>query len=195
MALLRFSFAAAAALALSACFTPPPDNLAGDQPPPVVDRVDLDRYLGRWFEIARYDMAFERGCDGVTANYSRREDGLIRVINTCRQGGLDGELEIAEGRARVVEGSNGAKLKVSFFGPFWGDYWVLELDEAYEWVVVGGPEGRYLWILSRTPQMDAAVLDARLQRLEQIGYDTSELIYPDQWESVEAAPDDAAEAG
>lgn len=192
MSVTRCTLAAGAALCVSACFTPPPDNLAGDEPPPVVEEVDLDRYLGRWFEIARYDMAFERGCDGVTANYARRDDGLIRVVNTCRKGGLDGEAEVAEGRARVVEGSNGAKLKVSFFGPFWGDYWVLELDEDYDWSVVGGPEGRYLWILSRTPQMDQAVLDARLARLKQLGYDTGELLFPEQWESVEAAPNDAA---
>ena len=189
--MIRTLLAAALALSLSACLGIPPDRLEGDAPPPVVASVDLDRYLGRWFEIARYDNGFERGCDGVTANYARRVDGLINVINTCRKGGLDGEIDAIEGRARVVDGSNGAKLEVSFFGPFWGDYWVIELDPDYRWAVVSEPRGRFLWILAREPQMDVAVLKARLDNLRALGFDTEALVYPQQWESAEAAPFDA----
>ncbi|MBI1265288.1 MAG: hypothetical protein GC187_11205 [Alphaproteobacteria bacterium] len=175
-----------ALLALGAC-TPQPERRPADAPPlTTVDAVDLERYLGLWYEIARYDSRFERGCDGVTAQYAMREDGLISVVNTCFRDGLDGPAETADGRARVVEGSNGAKLEVSFFGPFWGDYWVIELDEDYDWSVVSEPEGRYLWILSRTPQMDPNVLDARLERLEAQGFDTSALVWPEHREAAAA---------
>jgi apolipoprotein D and lipocalin family protein len=166
--------------ALAAC-APQPERRSSDAPLATVAEVDLQRYLGRWYEIARYDNRFERGCDGVTADYTLRGDGLISVVNTCYRDGLDGPANEARGRARVVDGSGGAKLEVSFFGPFWGDYWVIELDEAaYQWSVVSEPRGRYLWILSRTPQMDPDVLDARLARLEAMGFDTQALIYPEQ---------------
>ncbi|MEQ8405653.1 MAG: lipocalin family protein [Oceanicaulis sp.] len=167
----------------------PPDRLAGDEPPPVVESVDLERYSGRWFEIARYDVSFQQGCEGVTAQYRPMPDGMIEVINACRKGGLDGELDTVTGRAKVVEGSNGAKLEVSFFGPFFfGDYWVIDLAEDYSWAVVSEPRGRFLWILSRTPQMDEAVLADRLTWLEQLGYDTGALRLTEQWDSVDAAP-------
>lgn len=173
--------AALAAALLAAGCAKPPDNLAGDAPPPVEASVDLERYLGRWYEIARYPNGFEdEDCVGVTADYSRRDDGLIRVLNTCRKGGLDGEEDRAEGRARVIEGSNGAKLEVSFFGPFWGDYWILDVDDDYGWSLVGGPEGRYLWILSRTPTLPDDVLEARLQTLRDLGYDTDALFFTPQ---------------
>jgi len=185
---MRRLIALAAALPLAACFTPPPDRLEGDAPPPVVDAVDLERYAGRWFEIARYDVSFQEGCTGVMAEYAIVDEGRLSVLNTCRKDALDGPVDRAEGRARVV-GGNGAKLEVSFFGPFWGDYWVIELAEDYSWAVVSEPGGRYLWILSRTPQMDEAVLEARLSRLREIGYDTSALLFTEQWDSVEAAPE------
>ncbi|MCH8488615.1 MAG: lipocalin family protein [Oceanicaulis sp.] len=165
--------------ALAAC-APQPERRTSDTPLTAVAEVNLQRYLGRWYEIARYDNRFERGCDGVTAEYAMRGDGLISVVNTCYRDGLDGPADEARGRARVVDGSGGAKLEVSFFGPFWGDYWVIELDEAeYGWSVVSEPRGRYLWILSRTPHMDPDVLDARLSRLEAMGFDTGALVYPE----------------
>lgn len=180
--------AALACLCLSACVLPP-DRLAGDDPPPVVGAVDLERYSGRWFEIARYDVRFQRGCEGVTAQYQPMENGEIEVINACRRGGLDGELDTVTGRARIVDGSNGAKLKVSFFGPFFfGDYWVIDLAEDYSWAVVSEPRGRFLWLLSRTPQMDQDVLDARLAWLSAQGYDTRALRFTEQWQSLENAP-------
>jgi apolipoprotein D and lipocalin family protein len=170
-------------LILAACANPPERRDSG-QPLQTVPRVDLERYLGLWFEIARYDSSFEEGCEGVTAEYAMREDGLISVVNTCYEGALDGPVETAEGRARVANGQTNAELEVSFFGPFWGDYWIIELDEDYQWAVVSEPRGRYLWILAREPRMDQAVLDERLARLEADGFDTSALVWPEQWESV-----------
>lgn len=176
------------AFALAAC--QPPAGRESDAPPlQTVADLEIERYLGRWFEIARYDHGFERGCAGVTADYARREDGLISVTNTCYQGGLDGQVEVANGRARTVGESTSAQLEVSFFGPFWGDYWIIDLAEDYAWAIVSEPQGRYLWILSRTPQMDEATLSQRLDWLEAQGFDTSMLISVEQWESAEAVPD------
>ncbi|WP_421787682.1 lipocalin family protein [Hyphobacterium sp.] len=175
-----------AALTLAGCAAPR-DRLAGDDAPPVAENVDIDQYLGTWFEIARADHGFERNCHGVSAYYERREDGMIRVINRCWKDGLDGELDVANGRARLGDDPGNAKLEVSFFGPFFGDYWILDVAEDYSWAVVSEPEGRYLWILARDPQMDEATLQARLDFLQGLGFDTDGLIYPDQWESREAA--------
>lgn len=174
---------ALAALTLAAC-ADQVERRDAEAPLESVESVDLNRYLGLWFEIARYDSGFEEGCEGVTAEYAMREDGLIGVQNTCYEGALDGAVEVAEGRARVADETSNAKLEVSFFGPFWGDYWIVELDEDYQWAVVSEPRGRYLWILSRTPRMDEDVLNARLERLEADGFDTEALVYPQQWESV-----------
>lgn len=177
-------------LALAGCALPP-DRLAGDAPPASVEAVDLERYAGRWFEIARFPNGFEDGCAGVTAEYTPLETGRMEVINTCRKGGLEGETDRVEGKARVVESSNGAKLEVSFFGPFYfGDYWVIELDPEYRWTVVSEPRGRFLWILARTPTLPAEVLEARLAGLEARGFDTGALHFTEQWDSLEAAPPD-----
>jgi apolipoprotein D and lipocalin family protein len=148
---------------------------ADDKPLEVVDAVDLERYLGRWYEIASYPMYFQKGCTATTADYSLRDDGLIQVINSCRKGSLDGKLKQAKGRAKVVETETNAKLKVSFFGPFWGDYWIIDLDSDYRWAVVGVPSRKYLWILSRTPQMDPVIYDAIIGRLPDKGYDPKRL--------------------
>jgi apolipoprotein D and lipocalin family protein len=138
--------------------------------------VDLNRYLGRWYELARYDMIFERGCEGVTAEYSLRPDGLVRVLNSCRKGAPDGPLKTAEGRAKVVPGSDGAKLKVAFFGPFWADYWVLDRADDYSWAIVGEPSRKYLWILSRDATPGAEATAALVARTAALGYDTSRLV-------------------
>lgn len=166
--MLRTLVLAAAALALAGCGGPV-GNASVPQP---AKPVELQRYLGKWYELARYDNRFERGCEGVTAEYSPRPDGMIRVLNTCRQGAPDGEARSAEGRAKVVGGSGGAKLKVAFFGPFFADYWVLDRADDYSWAIVGEPSGRYLWLLSRDPSPDAATLDAHLKRIAALGYDT-----------------------
>jgi apolipoprotein D and lipocalin family protein len=137
--------------------------------------VDLNRYLGQWYEIATIPASFERGCTGVTAAYSLRPDGQIRVINTCHPERLDAPARQAEGRAWVVDKQTNAKLKVSFFLWFAGDYWVLELGPQYEYAVVGEPTREYLWVLCRQPTMDGGVYSAILARLQAQGYDVSKL--------------------
>ncbi len=146
---------------------------------PVVPRVDLHRYAGVWYEIARYPHRFQEGCYGSKATYTLREDGRIGVLNECRQGGPDGPRRTADGVAKVVDPVTNAKLKVSFFGPFYGDYWVIDLGPDYEYAVVGHPSRQYLWILSRTPDLPAQTYEAILARLRSVGYDTQRLIRAD----------------
>lgn len=141
-----------------------------------VPSVDLERYLGTWYEIANYPQRFQEGCTATTADYSLGDDGDIVVENRCRLDGLDGPEDVAIGRARVVDTETNAKLEVSFFGPFWGDYWVIDLGQDYEYAVVGHPGREYLWILSRTPTMDDAVYEGILERLTEQSYDTSLLV-------------------
>lgn len=143
---------------------------------PVVGSVDLQRYLGRWYEIARYPNSFQKGCAATTATYSMLEDGRIRVVNECRKGGLDGEPKRAEAKAWVVDPSTRAKLKVQFFWPFRGDYWIVELGEDYEYAVVGHPARKYLWILARTPDMNPDLYEAILARLKGLGYEPERLL-------------------
>ncbi|QIA06496.1 lipocalin family protein [Draconibacterium halophilum] len=143
----------------------------------VVEELNLQRYLGTWYEIARYDHRFERGLVGVTANYSMRPDGKIKVVNSGYKNTLDGEYTESVGKAKIPDPVNEpAKLKVSFFWFFYGDYYVMELDEDYQWAVIGSSSDKYLWILSRTPQMNPDVYNDLLQRIANRGYDTSELI-------------------
>ncbi|MFX1673981.1 lipocalin family protein [Paraburkholderia sp. A2WS-5] len=164
--------AAVAALAACAAITGGPEG-NGHVPAPAKE-VELDRYLGRWYELARYDNRFERGCEGVTAEYWRRDDGYIGVRNTCREGRPDGHARESLGRAKVVSQSGGAKLKVSFWGPFFvGDYWVLDHAEDYSWSIVGEPSGRFLWILTREARPCAALSDMLYERAAALGYDTS----------------------
>lgn len=136
--------------------------------------VDLQKYLGRWYEIARYEQSFEKGCEGVTADYSLRTDGSIEVLNRCRK--PDGKYREAHGRAKVVDGDTKAKLKVSFFGPFYGDYWVLDHADDYSWSIVGEPSGRYLWILVREATPTEAKVLKLIDRAKKLGYDTSMLL-------------------
>lgn len=140
-----------------------------------VPSVDLQRYLGTWYEIASYPQSFQEGCAGTTAHYSQLEDGTIRVVNRCREGSLDGEERIADGEARVVDKATNAKLEVSFFGPFWGDYWIIELGPNYEYAVVGHPSRDYLWILSRRPNLEPEAYSAILSHVEAMGYDRNRL--------------------
>lgn len=143
--------------------------------------VDLDRYLGRWYELARYDVGFERRCEGVTADYASRPDGLIDVVNTCRRGAPNGPARSAHARARIVPGSNNAKLKVAFFGPFFfGDYWILDHADDYAWSIVGEPSGRYLWLLTRDPVSGPEARDALVARARDMGYQTGMLRFTRQ---------------
>ena len=135
-----------------------------------VAKVDLSRYLGTCYEIASDPQRFQKGCTGTKATYSLRSDGEIDVFNRCRKGSLDGVEETAEGRARVVDTSTNAKLEVSFFWPFWGAYWIIDLGKNYEYAVVGHPGRDYLWILSRTPNLEDAVFRGILDRVKAKGY-------------------------
>jgi len=157
-----------------------PVNRNAAAPLSTVDDVDLNRYQGLWYEIARLPNRFEKNCEGVTAEYALREDGLISVVNTCRENAVDGKVKRANGRARVVDTESNAKLEVSFFGPFWGDYWILDLAEDYSLSLVGEPEGRYLWILSRTPTISDETRDDAIAKLDAMGYNTSALYFPAQ---------------
>lgn len=147
----------------------------------VVKELDLEKYLGTWYEIARYDHRFERGLVGVTANYSMRDDGKIKVLNSGYEGSLSGKFSEAIGKAKIPDPVNEpAKLKVSFFWIFYGDYYVLELDKNYQWALIGSSSDKYLWILSRTPQMENKVYLECLDKLTKRGYDVSKLIKVEQ---------------
>ncbi|MCW3837577.1 lipocalin family protein [Sphingomonas canadensis] len=133
--------------------------------------VDLTRYLGTWYELARHENRYQKGLDACTAEYSLRGDGEIRIVNRGRVW-PDGEVHEVRGRAIVADEDMGAKLRVSFFGPLYtGDYWVLDHGEEYEWAIVGEPEGRFLWVLAREPKLETAEFEAILKRVEQLGYD------------------------
>jgi len=140
-----------------------------------VPHVDLQRYLGTWYEIASYPAWFQKGCTGSTAEYTALPDGRIRVVNRCFRKSLDGPLKESSGKAEVVDLATNARLKVWFFWPFKGDYWIIDLDPDYQWAVVGVPSRKYLWILSRTPALDDAVYQGILRRLVQQGYDPAKL--------------------
>lgn len=146
---------------------------------PVKD-FKADQYLGIWYEIARLDHSFERGLQQVTATYSKREDGGLKVINR----GYNVEKqqwEEAEGKAYFVDGADTGKLKVSFFGPFYGAYNIIVLDKVnYNFALVAGPDRDYLWILSRSPQLSFPVKAELVARAQALGFDTSKLIYVDQ---------------
>jgi len=171
LAMLATALVAAGAAAALARRRMPVGNRSVPEP---CKPVALDDYLGLWHEIGRYENAFERGLDAVTAEYRAGRDGGLQIINRGRRGGVSGRVSTATGRARVVAGSHNAKLKVSFFGPFFvGDYWVLDHADDYAWSIVGEPSGRYLWLLSRAadpPAPTRAVIEARVQAL---GYDTA----------------------
>lgn len=140
-----------------------------------VEKVDLIKYAGVWYEITKIPNRFQKHCvSGTTAEYKLREDGRIDVINSCMD--KKDKVDKAEGVARIVDKNTNAKLEVSFFSilgwrPFWGDYWIIGLDEHYQWVVVGTPNRKYGWVLSRTPQLDNETMDGIFEILKDQGYD------------------------
>lgn len=141
-----------------------------------VDNFELDRYLGRWYEIARLDHSFERGLSRVTAEYSLRKDGGVRVINRGWSA-AKGKWQQAEGRAYFVKGPEVGYLKVSFFGPFYGSYVVFALDhEHYRYALVCGPDTSYLWLLAREPEIDDRLRDSLIARAAALGFATERLI-------------------
>lgn len=142
---------------------------------PITTDFSLDRYLGQWYEIARFDHRFERGIQQSTAQYSLRPDGKVAVLNS---GIKDGKPKDARGKAKLTD--NPAILRVSFFGPFYGDYRILLLDPDYRYVLVGGSSAKYLWILSRTPQLPEGARELLLAEATRRGYDISQLIWVEQ---------------
>ena len=144
----------------------------------VISEFDLSRYLGKWYEIARFDHSFERGMENVTAEYVLRDDGMVEVINT---GWKDGKIKVAKGKARQVDALNDpAQLEVSFFLFFFSDYNVLMLDNNYQMALIGSKSPKYLWILSRTPQVSDNQLGCFLEEAERRGYNTGDLIWVEQ---------------
>ncbi|RZM80405.1 lipocalin [Pseudoalteromonas rubra] len=157
-------------LVLSSCLGMP----QGVQP---VGNFELNRYLGKWYEIARLDHSFERGLSKVTAQYSMRDDGGVKVINRGFNA-EENQWREAEGKAFFVNQDDEAYLKVSFFGPFYGAYVVFELDhDNYQYAFVSGPDTDYLWLLSRTPQVDQAIIDKFVRMADERGFDTDSLIF------------------
>ena len=137
--------------------------------------LQLEKYLGDWYEIARFDHSFERGISFCKANYTLREDGMVQVVNT---GIKNGKPKESKGKAKRTE--NARILRVSFFGPFYGDYRIMLLDSDYQWVLVGGSSEKYLWILSRSPQLTDDARVSILAEATRRGYDVSKLIWVEQ---------------
>ncbi len=144
-----------------------------------VRNFSLNKYLGKWYEIARYDHVFERGLSKVTAEYALRKDGKVSVVN---KGYLEknGKWKTAEGKAYMAGGLNEGYLKVSFFGPFYADYIIFELDENFQYALVGSSNDKYLWVLSREPKIEQKLMDSLLLKLKEKNYDPSKLIFVDQ---------------
>lgn len=141
-----------------------------------VSELDLNRYLGTWYEIARFPHSFEKDLVGVTATYSMRDDGKIKVVNQGYEKTLDGKLSVAIGKAKIPNKAESAKLKVSFFWIFYGDYFVLELDKDYQYVMIGSSSPKYFWILSRTPQMAPKTYEMLLDKARKRGYNLEKLL-------------------
>ncbi len=147
------------------------------EPLVTVPSVDLARYAGRWFEIYRLPNGFEdSSCGTVTADYAPRADGLIQVVNTCVK--ADGSFDRSRGVARVVDPASRSRLEVSFFRPFWGSYWIIELSDDYTWAMVAEPAGKYLWLLARSPTLPEAVDTHVRKRMTELGYPIDKLIKP-----------------
>lgn len=158
--------------------------LAKSNPPlPTVSHVDLNRYAGRWYEIARYPNRFERKCiSDVTATYTALADGKIRVVNLCLA--YNGTVNRSEGIATIANKQTNAKLKVTFFWPFSGNYWIIALGDEYEYAVVGEPSRKYLWILSRDPHMEEGLYQRLLTQIKNIRYDPDKLSRTKQSEAA-----------
>ena len=140
--------------------------------PKVVSSVDLAKYACKWYEIASYPVSFQKGCSCISAEYTLTDKGYVKVFNSCRKGG---KISSITGKAFPVKGSNNAKLKVQFFWPFKAPYWVIGLADDYSWAIVSGPSRKYLWILSRTRQMDPKLYDQLLEKLHNEGFDLERL--------------------
>jgi apolipoprotein D and lipocalin family protein len=145
-----------------------------------VPSVDVNRYMGKWYEIASYPQFFEKGCSNVSATYTLKEN-YVEVFNSCTKD--EGKKSIL-GKAFIVKNSGNAKLKVQFFWPFKGDYWIIDLDKDYAWAVVSDPKQKTLWVLSRTPQMEESIYQSILQRLASKGFDLKRIQLMKQTENT-----------
>ncbi len=146
-----------------------------------VPNVDLNKYLGKWFEIASYPQIFQKGCHCTTAEYSLSNKGYIIVENRCNKDSILGKQSYIKGKAFVEENSGNAKLKVQFFWPFKGKYWIIDLANDYSYAVVSHPNKKYLWILSRTSKIDDAVYQGIMSRLKSKGFDLQKLQKTEQF--------------
>jgi apolipoprotein D and lipocalin family protein len=140
-----------------------------------VPNVDLNKYVGKWFEIASYPQRFQKGCHCTTAEYTLREKGFVIVENRCNRDSVKGKQSYIKGKAFVENNSGNAKLKVQFFWPFKGKYWIIDLADDYSYAVVSNPNRKYLWILSRTSKIDNTVYQEIISRLKSKGFDLSKL--------------------
>jgi apolipoprotein D and lipocalin family protein len=140
-----------------------------------VQKVDLNKYAGKWYEIASYPQRFQKGCHCTTAEYALSEKGYVIVENACKRGSVNGKLSSIRGKAFVEKGSGNAKLRVQFFWPFTGKYWIIALADDYSYAVVSHPNKKYLWILARTPKMDEEVYQQIVARLKEKGFDLTKL--------------------
>ena len=163
--------------ALGGCAPTPKEIM---KPLATVAQVDLNRYLGEWYEIARYPNRFQQDCPASKATYTLRPDGRIAVLNECWDADYHQVIRAVRGTARVVEPASNAKLKVTFFWPFAGDYWIIDLDNDYQYAVVGHPDRKYLWILGRGKNMDETLYQEILTRLAAQDYDPTRLIRRNQ---------------
>ncbi|MBU1095733.1 MAG: lipocalin family protein [Bacteroidetes bacterium] len=162
-------------ITLSSCKT------ANYPPLSVVDYVDIERYQGKWHEIARLPNSFQDDCYCSTAEYKIIDSLTISVKNECREDSINGELDYVNGKAFVVDGSNNAKLKVQFFWPFKGDYWIIDLDQdEYQYVTVGSPSRKYMWILARDPMLKSEQLNKLIDNAKNKGFAVENLIFTDE---------------
>lgn len=168
----KLSVLATAVMSVACSVTPPADVK-------VVNNFELTRYLGTWYEIARLDHSFESGLEQVTANYSLRDDGGVKVINRGYNIKKQ-KWQQSEGKGYFTGPTSRAALKVSFFGPFYGGYNVIELDKDYQYALVCGPNKGYLWILSRTPRLSDEVREKLLHTAQEYGFDTHQLVWVNQ---------------
>jgi len=150
------------------------------QPLETVPNVDLKRYAGKWYEIASFPQFFQKGCHCTTAEYTLTDKDYVIVENRCNKDSVSGKETSIKGKAFVVENSGNAKLKVQFFWPFSGKYWIIDLADDYSYAVVSHPDRDYLWILSRTPKMDGVVYQQILERLKTKGFKLDKLKLTEQ---------------
>ncbi|MGN6525038.1 MAG: lipocalin family protein [Burkholderiaceae bacterium] len=176
----------ACGIGLAACSTTP------TAPLPTVESVDLERFAGDWYEIARLPNRFQSACVSDTVARYRVVGDDVSVRNRCRR--ADGSVDSIEGSAKIVPGSAGAKLEVTFFWPFRGDYWILALDPSYRIALIGEPRRRYAWVLSRSRVIDRQTLDALLERAQALGFDRAAFVPTPQRQTIQDASPDTTPA-